>query len=294
MSMQRVKNLVIILLLAVNIVLGVLILDNENRYKLTNRQDSAIRTILTQNSIGLYTLLPTDFKPKRMLLLQPYTFDESKLTALLFPGSDVQKTDGIDGEPVYIYGDAELHVYPSGRLVYLNPDGLIPTGQSKSVHSDARKMCDALVSKLSTPQIKFSLDEPPIVYREDGYTVYEYRGRYKEYMLYTNYIKFRVTDAGITELSCAFTIPDSFTGEARDIYSCDEALLSLLGELKSIYGNMDSEVIMINRVDVVYYLEGSSQRNENTLKAVPYYRIYTRMSPETPFLINAYNNNVLR
>ena len=293
MNTQRVKTLVICMLLAVNVVLGALIFDNENRYKLSNKQETAIRAILTQNGIGLYALLPADYAPKRMLLLQPYTFNEEKLTNLLFPEGDARRTESIDGKPVYVSGETELYM-DGGRLLYVNPDGFIPAGQGLSSHTDARKLCDAVVAELSSPQIKFTADDKPIVYREDNYTIYEYRGRYRDYTLHTNYIKFRVTNAGITELLCSFTTPDGFTGEARDMYSCDEALLSLLGELKSIYGNMESEVIVITRVDVVYYLEESSQGSQNVLKAVPYYRIYTRMSPETPFLINAYNNNMLR
>jgi len=291
MNTLRVKNLVIIMLLVVNVVLGALILDNENRYKLSNKQETAIRTILSQNSIGLYTLLPTDYTPKRMLQLQPYTFDEEMLVQLLFQeNAAVSKLDGTESS--YTSGDTTLYVN-GGHLVYVNPDGFIPAGQNQTPHSDARKLCDALVGTLSTSQIKFVMNEPTPV-SNDGATVYEYRGRYNDWTLYSNYIKIRVTDAGITELSCYFTTPEGFTGEARDMYSCDEALLSLLGELKSIYGNMDSEIIVITRMDVVYHLESAAQGNQNALKAVPYYRIYTRMSPETPFLINAYNNNMLR
>jgi len=299
MNTQRVKNLVMILLLALNVVLGALMIDNANRYKMSDQQEKAIRSLLTQNSIGLYAILPTEFRPRKMLMLQPYTFDEGKLTALLFTAeeaAEAQRTAVPEARRVdYALDAIELHVEP-GRFWYRNPAGFVPSGSSgrPAAHNNAQSMCDEIVALLATPQIQFAMDSPPIVYAEEGYTVYDYRGRYRGETLYTNSIKFTVSDAGITELRAYFSTPDGFVGEERDIYSCDEALLSLLVGLKSIYGDMTSEVIVLNRIDMVYYLEESSQSSQNVLRAVPYYRIYTRLSPETPFLVNAYNNNLLR
>ena len=296
MNTQRVKNVVILLLVVVNIALGILIIDNENKYKLSDRQEKAIRSVLTQNSIGLYTILPTEFKPKKMLLLQPYTFDESKLTALFFPDAEglVRTEEPTEWRVDYVLDAVELHVEP-GRFWYQNAMGFVPPDTKYlPAQGSAQDMCDAMVKRLATSQIQFALNGLPISYHEEGYTVYDYRGQYRGETLYTNSIKFVVTDAGITEIRCSFSTPDGFTGEARDIYSCDEALLSLLAGLKSIYGDMESEVIVLSRIDMVYYLEDASQNSQNALKAVPCYRIYTRLSPESPFLVNAYNNNLLR
>jgi len=297
MNMQRVKNVVILMLAALNLVLGGLIIDRSNRYTLSEKQRTAIHSILSQNYIGLYTTLPTDFAPRKMLSIRPYVFDEAEMQAYFFPqeGDVPRREEDPNGRLVGLIGEtAELYL-EMGRLTYLDAEGFLPRGYTDmpQTSGDVQKMVDALVEEFATAQMKFTLDNQA-AYAADGYVVYEYRGTYRGQILYSSFIKCKVTEAGITELRCSFGIPEGYTGEARDIYSCDEALLSLLGELKSIYGSMESEVIRISRIDMVYYLEESPQNNLSTLRAVPYYRIYIRTAPESPFLINAYNNNVLR
>jgi len=292
-NMQRVKTVVIFLLVIINIALAALLVDNSSRYKLSERQKAAISTILSQNNVGLYTLVPTDFRPMRMLLLQPYAFEEEALRGLFFGAEEPERAEEQSERRVSLtQANAELYLEPS-RLIYQNPDGYLPPGYAAmpATPGDIQRMLDSLVEKLAPKQLTLVLDKY-MAYGEEQ--VYEYRASYRGHVLYTSYVKCKVTAAGVTELRSSLSIPDGYTGEERDIFSCDEALLSLLGELKSIYGNMESEVTMLTGIDMVYYLEEAAQSGQSEMKAVPYYRIYTRTSPELPFLINAYNNKVLR
>jgi len=295
MNTARVKNLIIVLLIVVNLALGVLIINQESRYQMSGEQEEAIQSILSKNFIGVYALIPREFRPMKTLQMQLYEFDEEALVRVAMPDApsgEITRVEVTAGRSVvqYSHEGVDLLVEP-GRFVYMSQSGYAtpaflrnPAGQA-----EMRALCDSFISQFATPQMAFTYDNT-VVYREDGYTMIEYRGTYKGQILYTNYVRCKVTADGITELRCAFSTPDGFVGAARDIYACDEALLSLLGTLKSIYGDSGKDaMIIIRKIDKVYYLEDSG-----AMKAVPYYRVYTDGAIEVPFFINAYNNTVLR
>ena len=300
MNMERVKTLVIVFLLLLNVVLFALNWQQTLRYQLTSEQETAITTLLLRNHIRLEqgVSMRKNFAPMPQIELAPFHCDILHLTRALFDSSEILAPLSIEDDgkirTKVQSGQKSLVVTGSG-FAFDNPPGF---GGSKEpvIVSEATALCAGVLERLygqssEYRDLRLVLDYVSPV-REEGYCWVEYRSDYRDYTVYSSYMRFKVGPGGIEQIRASLYLPQRFAEGEREIYSTDEALYALLQEIRNIYGGKGEE-ILIRRMDMVYYVVDAPE-DETAIKADPYYRMYLSNRPEQPVLINAYTNTVAR
>ncbi len=279
MNIQRLKNFVIVALLLLNIVLLGLNYEQSNKYRLTDDKESNIKTLLSNNRIYLYEALTRDFSPKYRLNLLPFTYDENALCELFFGNTDIKKT--VEPNRVtYRHNNATL-TFTGGFAVYDDPE----PSDGANTNATRQQRCEELLTSFEemTSSAEFERDQS---FTDEEYQIIEYRSRYDGMTIYSNYIRFAFTEGGLSQVRFQYAEPLSYTGEKKEIYSADEALLTLMYEIKNIYGDTPA---FVREMELVYTAETTGSADQTT--ASPYYRIYIKEQNE-PFLINAFFNQV--
>lgn len=294
MNVEKAKNATLAFLLILNIVLFMFLSIRESAFRLSSAQEKAITSLLAQNKISLYSQLLTDFSPMRQLSFVKYDF--SGLQNVLFESGEPDRTVEEFYRTVKTRGNAWIIINKDiatgqnqNRLDYFNPDGYgALTGEETDgvTLEQAKRLCGALLEQIEEKNAGFILESSGT--DADGAMMLVYRGVYRDNVIYTNYAGFNVTKNGITQISFSFMVPTGFTGQPREIYSADEALLGLVSVLREAYGE---EPLIITGMDMVYNLESASG---DDLAAIPCYRFFLKSETDPDitrqFLISAYTN----
>jgi hypothetical protein len=284
MRWERAKNLMILFFAALNLFLGFFLYQESRRYSLSPEQERAIFSMLSQNSVtGSYIHLIRQFPPMRPLMVTGFDYDMDTLLSMFFLN-----------EPEYIWdprrdiyrdtdGDITL-IISNGYISYENPHGL---GIRPEVltRDNAALLADLYVSRHYPNYVQDLVVPVP-----EGFRFY-YRESYRGYIVHSNFIMLLVTEYGITQVDMQYGRVVEFFGPAREICSPDEALLTFIQRIRSIWPELP---VMIDRMDLVYYQPEIRARENAALHATPYYRIFIKdtdtLVNEMPFLINAYTN----
>lgn len=289
MNTQRVKNMVIILLAVLNVVLFVALIIQSNTYRLTAQQEKAVRSLLSDNAITVSANITKTFKPIKALNMLPYTFDISKEADSFF--DDTEKTAFTEAwNKTTIASDTETLSLEENVLRFESSVGYKNEDFLKKGYSDmtaTRNLCDEYIEKIRPNELKFEFDH---IEQDEDYSFYYYRGIYKGHIIYSNYIRLRVSALGVEVASCYYSgIPSGYNNYAREIYAPDEALFSLMKHLKNVYTDVD---IDINDMEMVYYLDSIAI---DIAKAVPCYRFKVSVKGiNISYLVDGYTNNVIR
>jgi len=287
LNWDRAKSYTILFLALLNVFMGAQLLAGRCEYRLDAARLGDIRAMLAGADIGLGpgASVPLGYGPMRQLTLARYDYDYDALVGLLFSRpADVVRSDEPD-ETVFRLDDAELSVARDGYITF---DDLGGTGLNGALdEASARALCDGYVKKMSKSMQGLRFDGAAYDRDAGGYRVF-YTQAYKNTVIYTNFVKFLVTEAGVTQMDCFYGRPLGFSGAGMDICSPDVALLDFVYQITGYYGNQAYDV-SISRIDIVYSQEGSSVQDYKSLKATPYYRITFFDGPEErDFLVNAY------
>lgn len=287
MNAKKVNNLIIIFLLILNVLLAVLNFVEKSKYRITQEQEKSIVSLLETNGITIETEVIKGFMPLKQLDLLSYPFQNNiaYIAEILCSNSnDLKKTEEF-GKIILSTDNEELSFEKTGFLFEI-PRGM---GKIEFTLENAKQQCDDLVKKFNRLNESLNLSFDYAQPLKDGYYTIEYRTVYNAISVYSSYVRFRVTDNGIIQVKGNFYIPHALLDE-REIYSPDEALYSLMHELRNNYG-ANTEQIKVTKMDVVYRVEDNVTDITATLKADPFYRFYTTTRGE-PFLINAYTNTI--
>ncbi len=283
---DKAKNLAILFFVILNIVLLSLMLIGRVKYRVSDKQQRYIHALLEKNNITLDAKIMTEFRPIRQLSLNQKYMDVELVTNWLFDnGENFTVSDEFDRQ--IFRSDRKTLTYDKQQFVMEIPDG---TGKIELNPQNARRVCEEKLNELNISQIEFEEDNEFFI--GDESIILEYRAKYSGNVIYSSYVIFRVTESSIVEIKAGLLSCNGYTDAAKEIYAPDEALQALLYELKNLYGDIEKNIV-INRLDIVYYLDFSKSGESSELKAIPYYRFYIDERSE-PFLINAYFNTVLR
>ncbi|MCL2187826.1 MAG: hypothetical protein FWC16_02200 [Defluviitaleaceae bacterium] len=275
MEWERAKSLLILFFIALNIVLaGFLFLENR-RYTLRSENERVIRSVLAQHDVSLSADMIRRFAPMRALRVSGYYYNEDELLAIFFQNPEaVTRTDAVLGGAEF-YKDASQLVINNGLITYFNPYGLHVTVEEFISRHFPNFQRDAFFN----PQ------------DEEGVRI-TYRQVYRGYVLYSNFIEFLVTDAGIIEVDMRFGIVQGWDGPARPLFGPDEILITFLQVYRQrIQPFRDDRHTVIWHMDIVYFheFENTSDERDSTHLTMPFYRIFVE-GLDLPFLINAYMN----
>ncbi len=284
MNINKFKNLLIIFLTILNGCLLFLNISEGMKYVLSPKQESAIRNLLAQNNISLPELIVKDFSPKRGISITSIPINHEGVIDIFFsPDENPSKTIEFK-ETVYSSGSKTL--YLADNYVFFEDLDADRLGYLDMSLDEKTKICEEYIRKISSlyKSMDFRLDRK---YEDGNESVIEYRSKLDGHVIYSNFIRFRFSNLGIIQIGFSYSEINGFSGEKKDIYSIDEILLTLMYELKNIYGD---QPVVIENIDIVYRIIPSVNIGEQQ-NASPYYRVYIKQQPD-PLLIDAYLNRL--
>lgn len=289
MNTQKVKNMVIVLLCALNAVLFGALVIQSNKYRLSAQQEKTIRSLLEDNGITVSSSIIKTFAPTKALNLMPYGFDIDREALKFFDaGQETVQTEAWNKKTVE--NDTGILSLEENVLRFESAGGYKTGDFSEKGFSDSdatRKLCDGYIKKIQPDGLEFVFDH---IEDDEGYSFYYYRGVYKGQMVYSNYIRLRVSTLGIETASCYYSgVPSGFNNYSREIYAPDEALFSLMKYLKNVYSDVSIDIC---GMQIVYNLEDIAL---DASKAVPCYKFDLAIKGvNVSCLVDGYTNNVVK
>ncbi len=272
------KKFVILLLLALNCLLFLLNVQQNQENITTAQQEKAIFEVLSKNGITMYTDLPEDEMPMKRLLCHLPSYHKEDLEQAFFFG---QKTTVEPSKQQTIYRNdlATLTLSATGgHVVYHNVSPKLCTlPQDEAMHKgkDYIKQLDPLFADMEL----FGVFET-----EWGCRL-EFFERFADKPVFSNCVIVDLTQDGIWQVWFSNYPVDAENGEEKDIFLADEALLTFLRETQK---QVQSETIAITRIELGYdIVMQNDSYSTATIYAVPCYRIYT-LENTAPFVVNAY------
>ncbi len=289
MEWKAVKNLLLVLLLIMNVVLGYFNYEQYQQNVLTSSQERAIYEVLSQNRIILYTDLLTKFSPMRKLSLSAPKYSRDDMKQQFF--ADEESTITVEFNKTIITSENKVLTMEGnkGELVFKNG-----TRESqKMTLNEARREAKEFIESLEKKGMgDFEIGNVQEVGEEYKVTFFQ---KYKGANVFANCFEIYVGETGISHIKLNYFVTEGFTGDKKDICFSDEALLTFLFEIEKereetgVY-----ETITVQKMELGYdFQELEDLKVENVAKLVPCYRIYV-LGREKPYIINAYTNEMIR
>lgn len=276
MNWEKSKTIIICLLVALNVYLFSISSIFETNYQIKGEKEKSIIELLNKNGIGVYDEINIDFEPLSPLniLASEEDIDKDNYLKAFFEEPEVVSEDGklIGTE------DSKTIIFENGFLAF--------TVEDENEYVSYGESLEKFIKSLDVSYMNFVLDKTftdPI----SGYITYEFREKYKDKIVYTNYLSIKTKDDKIAEITGFYGEIEGVTDKAREIASIDMVLYTFMEESKIIY---EDKQIFITDVDLVYYQE--EYITDGVTKAIPCYRIYCE-GEEVPFIISAYENKVV-
>jgi len=235
MNTERVKNILIVLLSLTAATLVALIILEENRFRLSGAQESAIIDLLARNDIHFSAAMIGSARPMHQLRLSPYNHDGNidALKARFFGGS-------IDYVRRYVEDNVDIYATDSKEMLFFRQENVIVFEIPDGLTSEAFEgnFGASAAQALAEHYINQIMGMPPcmelfdISFNRDHAYVISFFSTYRGHILHNDHIRVTVTSRGITHIFYSRIVNDSFIGEERSIFSGDEALLALLNHLR--------------------------------------------------------------
>ena len=106
-----------------------------------------------------------------------------------------------------------------------------------------------------------------------GDFIVEYRRVFRNQIIYSDFIRFRIDEVGISKIDCHYVTVHGFEQSLTEIRPIDEALYALILELQNM-GAFAFGDIVINDIDIVYYQSMAGLFDSTAPTAEPCYRFY--------------------
>ena len=282
MEWKAVKNLLLVLLLMINAVLGFFNYEQYQQNMLSSSQEKAIYEVLSQNRIILYTDLLTKFPPMRKLSLSAPMYSRDDMKQQFFAQEEVTITVEFENKILTMEGN-------KCQLVFING-----TRESKKITLDeARKEAKEFMESLSI-KVAENFEIGNVQEIENGYKVTFFE-KYKGEYVFANCFEIYIGEKGISHVDLNYFITEGFTGDKKDICFSDEALLTFLREIEKEREEIGIyETVTVQKMELGYdFQEMEYLKVDNVAKLVPCYRIYV-LGKQKPYIINAYTNEMIR
>jgi len=294
MDTERIKNILIALLSVATLVLSGLIFMTESRYTLSAAQEAAIISILQRDDIHFHGEVVRDFRPMRKMEMHRYDYDLDGLASRFF------------GDKVFVVdADFEDHV------VYRTMDGNKVMAYSAWTNIVSFEIFDGITNEifsaapgaraaelLATEYIESIMGMPndmllhSTILNRQGHWVVNFFSSYRGHMLHNDHIRVHVTENGIIFITysrvCAYH--RGLIGEARSIFSGDEALMALMNYMRhgTGYGAGVQGRIMINDMRLSYFL--TEEGGQSVGIPVYVFSVYVEGGLRFNYIFNAFTN----
>lgn len=281
MDWDKAKRIFILLLIILNLGLAVLNYTENKKNTLSQVQEKAAYEVLSQNGISLYTNLIYKFPPMKRLLVTIPKYSKDELKKMFFDGE--QTTITVEFDKTILKSQTKKLTIEKNKfdLEILNGSGEISNFDKATAQKTAENYLNILKKPIKNIELGTMKEEI------ESFT-FEFFGNYQGEKVFCNHYNVKVTKQGVTKVEGYFFIPERFIGEKKEICSCDEALFTIMKEIKTENKNRSS--ITIDRIEIGYDFQDIIE-NSQEIKLVPCYRIYV-LGKEEPYVVNAYTNEL--
>lgn len=287
MDWNRVKNIFIYILIIINIGLFAINYKEGQKYTVTSEQEKAVYELLSSNKIGIYTSIIKKFSPMRQLSVTTPSFDNDKIRNMFFDQNEEIKIT-VDFDQTVFKSDTKTVTLSDNVLVFDCPGG---TGKIDNFSKkNAAEYASDFIEGISFDSGDRNIELERVSEQENGYNI-EFNEIYGDNKIFCSSREVSITSEGVTFMRAEFYNIEGYTGDKREICSCDEALLTMLYSIKNS-GKEIPQGAYVEKIELGYDLQTQSDVSQiNSLKLVPCYRIFVS-GFDRPFIINAYTNNI--
>ncbi len=286
MNLSKAKKIVILILIILNAVLLVLRINERPEYTLSSSREKAVYDVLGKNNIALYTDLLKDYSPMQSISVSSNEANIEKIIPAFFgTTNDVSITIEFSKT---IYTD-------SYKTLTLGENTLVFEDNSDTDSKDSYTYNQAynLASNFSEV-VKAAMNFKNIALEKNSFSGNEYMFTFvEEYdgnKIFSNHIDITVKNGKVILTEASRYGIDGYRGEEQKIAAPDEAMLTMLYELKNqnlSYG------FIITDMEIGYDFPSKGDIDVgDSLNLVPCYRVYVQGIAE-PYTINAYTNEMM-
>lgn len=287
MDWEKIKKIFIYILVLVNIGLLTVNYKNTRKYTMTSDEEKAVFKLLSDNNIGVYTNLIKNSPPMRQAAVTVPAFTNEEIRNVFF-SSDEEMKITVDFDSVE-FKSSEKEVTVSGNSIhFVSQNG---TGEINGIgRKKAFDMAEDFIESLDITKGR-TIEAETVRSENDGYRVY-FSESFGGEKIFCSFVEVYVTEKGVEEADFTFYDTEGYIGEKRQICSSDEALLTVMYEIKSI-SDLPSGTY-IEKIERGYDFGGENDiADVSVIKLVPCYRVYVSSFNE-PFIVNAYTNTIMK
>ena len=281
MDWARVKSILIIVFLIVNIFLVIKILDKSNRKELTSSEIQSVKQLLSQNSITMQAQLPSQIRYMPRIKVTNEAAHENVLADKLIGAGKWTKKMGANGA-VYSSKDKELIIRGDGKSEYkiIEPARTLQTLTNEEM---VKEFAYSILKQFISMD-NYQLES--ISANQSNYEV-NINNIYKGNEVFNNSINVNIPKAGSAQvvIKQGFVDFGGFTGKPKKVTIVD-ALVELIRNV-----NINDPTV-IKKISLGYYADFNS--NNEVLKyaeANPAWEIETNKGI---YFFNGYNGNLLQ
>lgn len=279
MDWEKARNYTIIFLIILNILFIGLNFAKDRQYILKQSQKQAVTDVLKQNGIQINSQIPDKFFPLQHIYMKQYNYDVLKIQDIFFEDKkNIKRTEEFD--KTIFNSEYETIIIQDGIVMYENNKVQI---DFELTEEDAFKICERFINKIESVFDKMTFDR---ITKDDDHFIIEYGVKYGDYFIFNNYFKVYIFENGTIKVQFEYRNPTGYVGPKTEICSADEALFIFMSEFKKIY---ETDNIVIDKIDLGYYVNELSKDSNAIFTVVPNYRIFVE-NHEMPYYVNAYNN----
>lgn len=273
MNWFKAKNLILVSLLALNILLMMLIYVTSDTYVLSSEQiENMYQVLSSKYNIGIYAQLPKKYQPMKEMEVLSEGDSVTEYLYSIFFGESEGVTKFQEEDKVIFQGDGKTLMTQSGDFVI-------------SADTDLGMTREEILKELEKSFGNYVLYQKTT---DGNKVIYDYRQKYKNQTVYTNYLLFEEVDGKVIKMEGYYAEVLGFIGDDREIISVDLALFNFA----NYYPKGEDEQLFIDSIDLVYNQEQVVGESDVILKATPCYLIQVRGSA-APVKIDAYTNTIL-
>jgi hypothetical protein len=208
--------------------------------------------------------------------MRAYEYDEIELQEVFFGELNGVRRTQSDNQKVFTRDEGVLTV--SDSVVVF--EGVL--GGFEDEPETTANAVDEYVKKLNNNFADYSVHITDEV--DDGY-YFEYRQRFRNKSVFSNYLKAWVKHDGTVRLVFNYQQPIEYKGSREDIISADEAVYAAVPNIEKSF-----TAASVDEVELGYYLVERTGSSE--LVAVPHYKVYVN-GGTAAYYVNAYSGAVI-
>jgi hypothetical protein len=209
------------------------------------------------------------------LYMRAYEYDEIELQEVFFGELNGVRRSQSGSQKVFARDEGTLTV--SDDVVVF--EGVLG-GFTDELETTATAV-DEYVKQLNNDFADYSINIMDEV--DDGF-YFEYRQRFRNKAVFSNYLKALVKHDGTVKITFNYQQPLEYKGTREDIISADEAVYSAVPTIEKSY-----TTATVDKVELGYYLV--ERMGSDELAAVPHYKVYVN-GGTTAYYVNAYSGDV--